>query len=289
MLQTLKSKAEVRPRYAFHRVEDASAPHGWRAVPGGRPTLLPDGTSRAPIATASFEAFALEQIAQDAKESVCRVSDGPFDPAANEDIPTVSYELPDGQEVHIGADRFALPEILLDPDAILGRYGGVEALLADDPLFGPGYAGAGGGAAADGAAAKDKDDAAEGKQGAKDTDDAPASAETPLKPLSLQAAAAAAVSRCDVDVRRELLAGAVLVGGTALFPALRDRVERALSAAAPASARVRLVSPANSIERRYSVWIGGSILASLGSFQQMWLSKEEYQEHGAALIHKKSP
>lgn len=34
---------------------------------------------------------------------------------------------------------------------------------------------------------------------------------------------------------------------------------------------------------------GGSILASLGSFQQMWLSKQEYQEHGAGIIHRKCP
>ena len=34
---------------------------------------------------------------------------------------------------------------------------------------------------------------------------------------------------------------------------------------------------------------GGSILASLGSFQQMWMSKAEYKEHGPGLIHKKAP
>ena len=34
---------------------------------------------------------------------------------------------------------------------------------------------------------------------------------------------------------------------------------------------------------------GGSILASLGSFQQMWMSKQEYEEHGAGMIHKKAP
>jgi actin-related protein len=28
------------------------------------------------------------------------------------------------------------------------------------------------------------------------------------------------------------------------------------------------------------VWIGGSILASLSTFQQMWISKEEYNESG---------
>jgi actin-like protein 6A len=50
-----------------------------------------------------------------------------------------------------------------------------------------------------------------------------------------------------------------------------------------------VVCPTNSVERRYSVWIGGSILASLGTFQQMWMSAAEYREYGAGLIHKKAP
>ena len=50
-----------------------------------------------------------------------------------------------------------------------------------------------------------------------------------------------------------------------------------------------MVCPISTVERRFSVWIGGSILASLGSFQQMWMSKAEYQEHGAGLINKKAP
>ena len=50
-----------------------------------------------------------------------------------------------------------------------------------------------------------------------------------------------------------------------------------------------MVCPVNQVERRYSVWIGGSILASLGTFQQMWMSKAEYQEYGAGLIHTKAP
>lgn len=50
-----------------------------------------------------------------------------------------------------------------------------------------------------------------------------------------------------------------------------------------------MTSPPNAVERRQSVWIGGSVLASLGSFQQMWLSKAEYEEYGPGLIHKKAP
>jgi actin-like protein 6A len=92
-----------------------------------------------------------------------------------------------------------------------------------------------------------------------------------------------------VDVRRELYAGVVLTGGTALFSSLRDRLERELADSAPAMAKVKVVSPANAVERRFSSWIGGSILASLGTFQQMWMSKAEYSEHGAGLIHKKAP
>ena len=42
-------------------------------------------------------------------------------------------------------------------------------------------------------------------------------------------------------------------------------------------------------DRRFSVWIGGSILASLGSFQQLWMSKAEYEEQGAQGILRKCP
>merc|ERR1711962_909868 len=39
-------------------------------------------------------------------------------------------------------------------------------------------------------------------------------------------------------------------------------------------------------ERKYSVWIGGSILASLSTFQQMWISKQEYDECGPSIVHR---
>ena len=57
----------------------------------------------------------------------------------------------------------------------------------------------------------------------------------------------------------------------------------------PAPLLLQVVCPANMVERRYSVWIGGSILASLGTFQQMWMSSAEYKEYGAGGIHKKAP
>lgn len=42
-------------------------------------------------------------------------------------------------------------------------------------------------------------------------------------------------------------------------------------------------------DRRFGAWIGGSILASLGTFHQMWFSKEEYEEGGAKAVHVKCP
>ena len=83
--------------------------------------------------------------------------------------------------------------------------------------------------------------------------------------------------------------GVVLTGGTSLFASLRDRLEREMTETAPSMMKVKVAAATNSVERRYSTWIGGSILASLGTFQQMWMSKEEYKEHGAGLIHKKAP
>jgi actin-related protein len=92
------------------------------------------------------------------------------------------------------------------------------------------------------------------------------------------------ISRCDIDLRRELSANVVLSGGTTMFPGMGDRLMQELVRMCPSTVKVRVIAPP---ERKYSVWIGGSILASLSTFQQMWLSKEEYDEVGPSLVHSK--
>ena len=52
----------------------------------------------------------------------------------------------------------------------------------------------------------------------------------------------------------------------------------------PHDFKVKIHAPGNPTERRYGAWLGGSILASLGSFHQLWISKEEWQEHGKAIV-----
>ncbi|CAI0450631.1 unnamed protein product, partial [Linum tenue] len=97
------------------------------------------------------------------------------------------------------------------------------------------------------------------------------------------------INRCDVDIRKELFSSVLLAGGTASMQQLKERLEKDLLEESPQTARVKVLASGNSTERRFSVWIGGSILASLGSFQQMWFSKSEYEEHGASYVQRKCP
>ena len=92
------------------------------------------------------------------------------------------------------------------------------------------------------------------------------------------------IMKCDVDIRKDLYANIVLSGGTTMFPGISERMSKEITALAPASIKVKIVAPP---ERKYSVWIGGSILASLSTFQSMWISKEEYDESGPSIVHRK--
>ncbi|KAJ9424860.1 Actin/actin-like protein [Fusarium oxysporum] len=92
------------------------------------------------------------------------------------------------------------------------------------------------------------------------------------------------IMKCDVDVRKDLYGNIVMSGGTTMYPGLSDRMQKEITALAPSSMKVKIIAPP---ERKYSVWIGGSILASLSTFQQMWISKQEYDESGPSIVHRK--
>jgi hypothetical protein len=72
-------------------------------------------------------------------------------------------------------------------------------------------------------------------------------------------------------------------GGTTMFPGIADRMGKEITALAPSSMKIKVVAPP---ERKYSVWIGGSILSSLSTFQQMWIAKSEYDESGPSIVHR---
>merc|ERR1712166_170435 len=82
------------------------------------------------------------------------------------------------------------------------------------------------------------------------------------------------IMKCDVDIRKDLYGNVVMSGGTTMYPGIADRMQKEITNLAPP-------------KRKYSVWIGGSILASLSTFQQMWISKQEYDESGPTIVHRK--
>jgi actin len=92
------------------------------------------------------------------------------------------------------------------------------------------------------------------------------------------------INKCDIDVRRDLYANIVLSGGTTMFEGLADRLTKEVGNLCPSSIKPKVVAPP---ERKYSVWIGGSILSSLTTFQTMWIQKKEYDESGPQIVHNK--
>lgn len=92
------------------------------------------------------------------------------------------------------------------------------------------------------------------------------------------------IMKTDIDIRKDLYNNIVMSGGSTMFSGIANRVQKELEGLAPPTMKIKVVAPP---ERQYSVWIGGSILASLSTFQQMWISKQEYDETGPGIVHRK--
>ena len=94
------------------------------------------------------------------------------------------------------------------------------------------------------------------------------------------------LSQVDVDIRAHLLSHVVITGSGSLIRGLPDRIQSEIQKLYP-STRVRINAAGMPVERKYGSWIGGSIMASLGTFHQMWISKKEYDENGAGIVEKR--
>ena len=92
------------------------------------------------------------------------------------------------------------------------------------------------------------------------------------------------ILECDVDLQKDLFRNVVLSGGCTMFQGIDDRFQKELISLAPPNTKIKVIAPP---ERNYSVWMGGSIFASLSTFEQMCISKEEYDEFGPTIIYKK--
>jgi actin beta/gamma 1 len=104
-----------------------------------------------------------------------------------------------------------------------------------------------------------------------------------LEALGIHVATYNTIMQCDMDIRKKLYANIILSGGTTMYPGFTDRLRKEIAALAPSTIPVKIVAPP---DRQYSVWIGGSILASLSTFQKVWISKMEYSESGCTIVHR---
>lgn len=89
--------------------------------------------------------------------------------------------------------------------------------------------------------------------------------------------------KSDIDLRRLFYKNVIVSGGSTMFYGFLNRLKKELDGMTPASIDVNVVDIPH---RKFNVWIGGSILASLSTFRNMWVTKLEWEEFGAEIVHR---
>ena len=94
----------------------------------------------------------------------------------------------------------------------------------------------------------------------------------------------ASVQSSDIDIRKDLGKNIILSGGTTMYQGLADRLKNEIVSLAPAGAEIKIIAAA---DRKFAVWKGASTFCSLSTFASSWITKEDYNEHGAGIVHRK--
>ena len=98
-----------------------------------------------------------------------------------------------------------------------------------------------------------------------------------------------AISKSDLEIKKELYSNIFLCGGNTLFSGFPERFQKQIININKQTFKIKIITHPSNTERKFSAWIGGSILSSLGTFHQLWLSLAEFEEHGASIIERKCP
>ena len=94
------------------------------------------------------------------------------------------------------------------------------------------------------------------------------------------------INKSDVDLKKDLYNCIYLSGGSTLFSGLSERLTKEIQKIAPEIMKYKVRVIADT-ERKYSAWIGGALLSSDSNFDSMWITRDEYNEDGPSIIHKK--
>ncbi|EGR30179.1 hypothetical protein IMG5_138980 [Ichthyophthirius multifiliis] len=94
------------------------------------------------------------------------------------------------------------------------------------------------------------------------------------------------INMWESELRKQMSSNVILAGGNALLFDLEKRFQNKLGEICN---KVKYVYYPTVDDRKNSVWIGGSILTSLNSFNQLSISKQEYNDNGEFIIEKKCP
>lgn len=93
------------------------------------------------------------------------------------------------------------------------------------------------------------------------------------------------VIKCNKDIRADLFGNIIMSGGSTMLNGFKERLEKEIKVLVSSdNTTIKVIA---SEERKHSQWIGGSILASLSTFEEMWITSEEYDEYGPIIVHRK--
>ena len=96
-----------------------------------------------------------------------------------------------------------------------------------------------------------------------------------------------ALNECDIDIRGLCMKNVIICGGHSRYKGFIERIAKELTFVVPYSYKYKLHYNQTPRERLFSPWLGGSILSSTNSFQNMWITKEQYKEYGKSIVHRK--